>query len=299
MREARQELVDAGGLPGFAADTAALRGANWTVRGHAQPDPDVCLAGLQGYREAAAWSARFANGAEPAAGGVLVRIDTVWATFEVEEILYELREVAASVRADHDGYLFSFIKTFHRYPECVLPDRADMTGQSHFLRAYSELLGRVCRRRGLPLSGDVAEPPAAGIEHGAPEIEAADLLQVPRGRITERGIRANIRTAIGFLLSSWGDTRAGDDAGRLDEEAAAELARAQLWQWVRHDTGVLDHGEIVTPGLFRALLDDELARLRESIAETDQPDRAAAHLAAIVLDESFTMHAFCERRQGE
>ena len=55
-------------------------------------------------------------------------------------------------------------------------------------------------------------------------------------------------------------------------------------QWVQQPTGVLDHGEIVTAALFRRLLDEESAGFGQ----------AAARLAAIVLRESFTMHALCE-----
>jgi malate synthase len=58
-----------------------------------------------------------------------------------------------------------------------------------------------------------------------------------------------------------------------------------LWQWVRHETGVLDIGRIVTPDLFRTLLDDEAATL-------GAPRSVSERLAGLVLGESYTMHAF-------
>jgi malate synthase len=192
-----------------------------------------------------------------------VRADTLHGTFEIEEIIHELGDLVCEIEADYDGYLFSYVQAFHARPRCVLPDRADITPQTHLLRAYSRLLARVCERRGALLIGAMADAGTADGLDGDAAVEAGDLLHVPQGRITEDGIRTAIRTAIAWLRRC--DDEAGQMAGSdpLDAAAAAELARAQLWQWVQQPTGVLDHGEVVTADLFRRLLDEESAAVRE------------------------------------
>lgn len=200
-----------------------------------------------------------------ASAGAVVRIDSVSSAFAIEETLWEQKEDVGELHCDHDGYLFSFIRTFQIFPEFVLPDRADMTPNTHFLRALSQLVVATGLRRGVRVSGDVGEAQ----EQNTDQIEGADLLLVPRGRITERGMRANIHTAL------------------TQSDMEANLATAQLWQWVRHETGVLDEGRIVTPQLFGALLDDETRELGRDSAN----DVQAQELAEIVLAESFTMRA--------
>ncbi|WP_022881215.1 malate synthase A [Gryllotalpicola ginsengisoli] len=78
-----------------------------------------------------------------------VLIETITAAFEMEEILYELREHCAGLNAGRWDYIFSIIKNFRdRGPEFVLPDRAQVTMTVPFMRAYTELLVSTCHRRG-------------------------------------------------------------------------------------------------------------------------------------------------------
>ena len=84
---------------------------------------------------------------------VTVLIETILAAFEIDEILYELRNYIVGMNCGRWDYIFSFIKKFRRFPEFVLPDRAEVTMTSHFLRAYSQLVIKTCHRRGaLPLA---------------------------------------------------------------------------------------------------------------------------------------------------
>ena len=85
-----------------------------------------------------------------------VLIETLPAAFEMEEILYELREHAAGLNAGRWDYLFSFIKTFRDRPDKLLPDRAQLTMTVPFMRAYSERLVQVCHRRGAHAIGGMA-----------------------------------------------------------------------------------------------------------------------------------------------
>ena len=85
-----------------------------------------------------------------------VLIETVTAAFEMEEILYELREHSAGLNAGRWDYLFSLIKTFAHRPDFSLPDRTKVTMTAPFLRAYTELLVRTCHKRGAHAIGGMA-----------------------------------------------------------------------------------------------------------------------------------------------
>jgi malate synthase len=85
-----------------------------------------------------------------------VLIETILAAFEMEEILYELREHSAGLNAGRWDYMFSIIKKFRDRPEFVLPDRPLVTMSVPFMRAYTELLVKTCHRRGAHAIGGMA-----------------------------------------------------------------------------------------------------------------------------------------------
>ena len=85
-----------------------------------------------------------------------VLVETIFAAFEMEEILYELREHSAGLNAGRWDYIFSLIKTFARRAEFVLPDRAQVTMTVPFMRAYTELLVKSCHKRGAHAIGGMA-----------------------------------------------------------------------------------------------------------------------------------------------
>ena len=85
-----------------------------------------------------------------------VLIETLPAAFEMEEILYELRDHSAGLNCGRWDYIFSAIKTFSGDPRRLMPDRALITMDSGFLDAYSRLAVRTCHRRGAPAIGGMA-----------------------------------------------------------------------------------------------------------------------------------------------
>ena len=85
-----------------------------------------------------------------------VLIETILAAFEMDEILYELREHSAGLNAGRWDYIFSVIKKFRDRPEFVLPDRVQVTMTVPFMRAYTELLVRTCHGRGAHAIGGMA-----------------------------------------------------------------------------------------------------------------------------------------------
>jgi malate synthase len=102
---------------------------------------------------------RFAQEALGIAPGTIkatVLIETLPAAFEMDEILFELREHSAGLNAGRWDYIFSSIKCFPNRPEMVLPDRSDVTMTVPFMRAYTELLAATCHRRGAHAMGGMA-----------------------------------------------------------------------------------------------------------------------------------------------
>ncbi len=87
---------------------------------------------------------------------VTVLIETIMAAFEMDEILYELRDHMAGLNCGRWDYIFSYIKKFRNRPDFVLPDRGQVTMTSHFLRSYTLLLIKTCHRRGAHAMGGMA-----------------------------------------------------------------------------------------------------------------------------------------------
>ena len=85
-----------------------------------------------------------------------VLIETILAAFEMDEILYELREHSSGLNCGRWVYIFSFIKKFRNRPDFVLPDRSSVTMEKHFLKSYVERLIRICHRRGIHAMGGMA-----------------------------------------------------------------------------------------------------------------------------------------------
>ncbi len=85
-----------------------------------------------------------------------VLIETILATFEMDEILYELREHSAGLNCGRWDYIFSAIKKFRNIPDFILPDRAQVTMTTHFMRSYSLLTIKTCHRRNAHAIGGMA-----------------------------------------------------------------------------------------------------------------------------------------------
>jgi malate synthase len=85
-----------------------------------------------------------------------VLIETILAAFEMDEILYELRDHSSGLNCGRWDYIFSFIKKFRNHPEFVLPDRSSVTMDQHFLKSYVDLLIQTCHRRGIHAMGGMA-----------------------------------------------------------------------------------------------------------------------------------------------
>jgi malate synthase len=123
--------------------------------------PYLYLPKLQSHLEARLWNevftwAQIALGIPYGSIRATVLVETLPAAFEMDEILYELRDHSAGLNAGRWDYLFSTIKTLRARPDVVLPDRAQLTMRVPFMRAYTELLVRTCHRRGAHAIGGMA-----------------------------------------------------------------------------------------------------------------------------------------------
>jgi malate synthase len=123
--------------------------------------PYLYLPKMESHLEARLWAEAFAFiegelGLEPGTVKTTVLIETLPAAFEMQEILYELRDHSCALNAGRWDYIFSTIKTFRERPEFVLPDRNDVKMTVPFMKAYSELLVKTCHRRGAHAMGGMA-----------------------------------------------------------------------------------------------------------------------------------------------
>ena len=112
-------------------------------------------------------------------------IETIWAAFEMDEILYELREHAAGLNAGRWDYIFSIIKAYSADPgRATLPDRVQVTMVVPFMRAYAQLLVKTCHRRGAHAIGGMS---AFIPNRREPEVTANALIQVTDDKEREAG----------------------------------------------------------------------------------------------------------------
>jgi malate synthase len=123
--------------------------------------PYFYLPKIESHLEARLWNDVFVH-AQDALGipqksiKAAVLIETILATFEMDEILWELRDHSAGLNCGRWDYIFSFIKKFREQEWSVLPDRAQVTMTAHFLRSYSQLLIKICHRREVHAMGGMA-----------------------------------------------------------------------------------------------------------------------------------------------
>ncbi len=266
---------------------------------------------------------------------VTVLIETLPAVFEMDEILWALRRRIVGLNCGRWDYIFSYIKTFRRHPERLLPERGQVTMEVPFLRAYSELLIKTCHRRGVHAMGGMAaqipikNDPAANeaalgrvradklrevraghdgtwVAHPAlvplaqavfdehmpgphqrhrrrddVQVSRDDLIRPCPGTVTRAGFRNNIEVSLRYLAAWLAGLGCVPIHDLMEDAATAEIARAQLWQWI-HLGGRLHDGTRITPSLFAEDLRQIGAALR---AEPDWPGRERLAEAERLLAE--------------
>ena len=278
-------------------------------------------------------------------GGVraTVLIETIQATFETEEILYELREHSGGLNCGRWDYIFSYIKTFSKRRDSILPDRAQVTMTVPFMRNYTLNVIKVCHRRGIHAMGGMAAQipirnnPVANeqalekvrqdklreardghdgtwVAHPGlipiaqevfdelmPEqnqinrpredvdVAAADLLTACEGSISEQGVRLNLRVGIQYLEAWLGGNGCVPLYSLMEDAATAEISRAQVWQWLHHESR-LEDGRVLDEPLYARLLDEEMDVIRAEVGaerfETGFYERARELFDGMIRAES-------------
>ncbi len=176
--------------------------------------PYFYLPKIESHLEARLWNDVFvatqeALGLAPGTIKATVLIETLPAAFEMDEILYELREHSAGLNCGRWDYIFSFIKKFRNRSDCLLPDRATVTMERHFLKSYVELLIKTCHRRGAHAMGGMAaqipirDDPAAN-EAAMARVRADKLREARAGHdgtwIAHPGLAAIAREAFDAVM---------------------------------------------------------------------------------------------------
>ncbi len=314
--------------------------------------PYFYLPKMESHLEARLWNDVFAM-AQDALGipqGTIkatVLIETILAAFEMDEILYELRDHSSGLNCGRWDYIFSAIKKFRNQQDFLLPDRALVTMTTPFMRAYSLLCIKTCHRRGAHAMGGMAAQipirnnPVANDEAFAKvradkEREATDghdgtwvahpglvpvaleafnermpgpnqidrtreditvtgkeLITFPdgRGQITEAGLRTNVSVGIQYIAAWLAGSGAVPIFNLMEDAATAEISRSQVWQWIRNPDGVLNDGRKVTVALFRAVMSEELAKIKASVGDAQYqsvPYQQASELFdRITTDDAF------------
>ncbi|RWW61671.1 hypothetical protein BHE74_00031258 [Ensete ventricosum] len=253
--------------------------------------PFFYLPKIEHSREAKIWNRVFERAEkfariEKGSIRATVLIETLPAVFQMDEILYDLRDHSIGLNCGRWDYIFSYVKTFQGHPDRLLPDRVQVGMAQHFMRSYSDLLIRTCHRRGVHamaalelvrkdklrevraghdgtwaahpgLIPPIMEVFASNMGGKPNQIQTArredagniteeDLLQRPRGVRTMEGLRLNTRVGIQYLAAWLTGTGSVPLYNLMEDAATAEISRVQNWQWLK----------------YRAVLDGEEVRVR-------------------------------------
>jgi malate synthase len=154
-------LVDGAPVPASLFDFGLFFFHNALALVEKGTGPYFYLPKMESHLEARLWNEVFEHSQEELGlpHGTIkatVLIETLPAAFEMDEILYELRDHSAGLNCGRWDYIFSFIKKFRDHPRFVLPDRSAVAMTTHFLRSYSLLLIQTCHRRGAHAMGGMA-----------------------------------------------------------------------------------------------------------------------------------------------
>ncbi len=281
--------------------------------------PYFYLPKLEHYLEARWWNDVFTFAQEylEVAKGTLkatVLVETITASFQLDEIIYELKDHIVGLNCGRWDYIFSYIKKFRNHPDFVVPNRDQVTMTTPFMDAYSKLVIQRCHKRGvlaiggmaaqIPIKNDevanalalekvrqdkerevknghdgtwvahpalvevamqefnkhLSTPNQLHISRNDLDITEADLVELPKGTVTEAGVRKNINVGI-LYTEAWLRGNGAVALYNLMEDAAtAEISRTQIWQWLKNEVK-LEDGRKFNLELYMELFDDEVEKI--------------------------------------
>ncbi|AFU67258.1 malate synthase [Psychroflexus torquis ATCC 700755] len=275
-----------------------------------------------------------------------VLIETITASFQLDEIIFELKDHIVGLNCGRWDYIFSYIKKFRNHPNFVVPNRDQVTMTTPFMDAYSKLVIQRCHKRGIlaiggmaaqiPIKNDekantaalekvrqdkerevknghdgtwVAHP--ALVEVAMEEfnkhmpmpnqlhitrddinITEKDLVELPKGTVTEAGIRKNINVGV-LYTEAWLRGHGAVALYNLMEDAAtAEISRTQVWQWLKNEVK-LEDGRKFNMELYKDLFNDEVEKIKAEFGE-EHMKNSKFELAFNVFDELVVSEKFVE-----
>jgi len=284
--------------------------------------PYFYLPKLEHYKEARWWNEVFVFsqnylGIPQRTIKATVLIETITASFQIDEILFELKEHSSGLNCGRWDYIFSFIKKFRNLPEFIVPDRDQVTMTSPFMSAYSKKVIEICHKRNvhaiggmaaqIPIKNDyeansiafgkvrsdkerevknghdgtwVAHPALVSVAKNIfdqlmpsqnqidkkidYQITENDLLEIPKGEITEKGVRKNINVGILYIESWLMGVGAAAIYNLMEDAATAEISRTQIWQWLKNEA-VLSDDRTLTREMILQWEFEELERIEKYV----------------------------------
>lgn len=311
--------------------------------------PYFYLPKLEHYKEARWWNEvfNFSQKFLDIPQGVIkatVLIETITASFQLDEILFELKEHSAGLNCGRWDYIFSYIKKFRNHASFLVPDRDQVTMTSPFMSAYSKRVIQACHKRNVHAMGGmaaqipvknneqenetayakvradkerevknghdgtwVAHPGLVSVakqifdefmptpnqidkKFNEYQITEADLLEVPTGDITEKGVRKNINVGILYIESWLMGTGAAALYNLMEDAATAEISRTQVWQWLQNEA-ILQDGRVLTKESVLEWEQEELENIKtyvgESRYENGKFKLATELFNELIFDENF------------
>lgn len=287
--------------------------------------PYFYLPKLEHYKEAKWWNDIFVFAQDyikipQGSIKATVLIETITASFQLDEILYELKEHSSGLNCGRWDYIFSYIKKFRNLSEFLVPDRDQVTMTSPFMSAYSKRVIQVCHKRNvhamggmaaqIPVKNDDAANEAAYAKVSADKerevknghdgtwvahpalvkvakdifdahmpnanqidkkcddytITEEQLLEVPKGDITENGVRKNINVGILYMESWLMGVGAAAIYNLMEDAATAEISRTQVWQWLNNKASLAD-GRTLTKDLVLQWEVEELLKIKQYVGD--------------------------------
>jgi malate synthase len=251
-----------------------------------------------------------------------VLIETITASFQLDEIIYELRNHMAGLNCGRWDYIFSYIKKFRNHQNFMVPNRDQVTMKTPFMEAYSLRVIQKCHKRNvhamggmaaqIPIKNDeeannlafakvkadkeqevrnghdgtwVAHPGLVSvamnvfnenmmtknqihIKRDDVNVGVRDLVEMPKGTITEDGIRKNINVGILYIESWLRGNGAAAIYNLMEDAATAEISRTQVWHWLRNNVHIED-GRNFNLAMYQLLKREELDKIKELVGENN------------------------------
>ena len=251
-----------------------------------------------------------------------VLIETITASFQLDEIIYELKDHMAGLNCGRWDYIFSYIKKFRNHRGFMVPNRDQVTMKTPFMEAYSLRVIQTCHKRKvhamggmaaqIPIKNDekandaafakvfadkeqevknghdgtwVAHPGLVKVamdvfnenmrtknqihvSRDDVKISEADLVEIPKGTITEEGIRKNINVGILYMESWLRGNGAAALYNLMEDAATAEISRTQVWLWLHRNVKIED-GRNFNLSMYQSLKEEELEKIKNLVGESN------------------------------